>query len=437
MTTPTHVTPVAGAPPPMTPERWRAVDAILQAALAYEPERRDAVVADACDGDEALRSEVASLLSAHRNVAAGFLERPAAELLGAPEFAPLAMPRPEPRNVVEPGVNTRDSRNIAPRGRTVSARAALYAAVVTLVLGLAGGLLIDRSSLMQRWADDAPARNDAALAPTAKLLLTEVNRGGRALHAIPADRPWTPRYSPDGHRVAYGAFGEGRTTSDLWVTDLDAGTTRRLTDDGADANDPQWSADGASFAYSVRASRGKDLVLRPLEGGTARTLASRNGTQFPSDWLRDGSALLVTEETERGGHDILVQPADGSAARPYAATSADETAARISPDGRWVAYTSDVSGRAEVYLDSYPQPGRRVVISSGGGVHPVWRGDGRELYYWRDGALVAVPLGAAVSGTPTVRGAETVLFSAQYHIGVNTMYDVSPDGQRFVIIRQP
>jgi hypothetical protein len=131
-----------------------------------------------------------------------------------------------------------------------------------------------------------------------------------------------------------------------------------------------------------------------------------------------------------------VQPADGSPARPYAATSADETAARFSPDGRWVAYTSDESGRSEVYLDAYPRPGRRRIISSGGGVHPVWRGDGRELYYWRDGALVAVRLGAAVGGAPPAPGEQTVLFRAPYNVGVNTMYDVSPDGERFVIVRQ-
>ncbi|MGZ8457263.1 MAG: hypothetical protein ACXWZ4_11745, partial [Gemmatirosa sp.] len=245
-----------------------------------------------------------------------------------------------------------------------------------------------------------------------------------------------PRFSPDGRRVAYGAFGAGRTTSDLWVTDLEGGATRRLTDDDADGNDPQWSADGARIAYSAGAAGGKDVVLRRLDDGSARVLAAREGTQFPSDWLRDGSALLVTEEAGPNGHDVLVQPADGSAARPYAATRANETAARISPDGRWVAYTSDESGGAEVYLDSYPRAGRRLQLSSGGGMHPVWRGDGRELYYWRDGALVAVRLNAAGDALLKL-GAETVLFRAPYHVGVNTMYDVSADGKRFVIVLQP
>jgi Tol biopolymer transport system component len=237
--------------------------------------------------------------------------------------------------------------------------------------------------------------------------------------------------------VVYGAFGPGRESSDLWVTDLDAGTTQRLTDDEGDSNDPQWSRDGSAIVYSANAPAGKDVMLRSIDGGKQIVLATRTGTQFPSDWLRDGSALLVTDQAGPDRHDIVIQPKDGSAARPNAATAADETAARISPDGRWVAYTSDESGRPEVYLDSYPRPGRRVAISTGDGEHPVWRGDGRELYYWHDGALVAVQLGAAVGDAPPARVRESVLFRAQYHSGLNTMYDVSPDGQRFVIVRDP
>ena len=331
------------------------------------------------------------------------------------------------------------------RGRMVSARAAVYTAVVTLFVGLAGALALARSPLVERWTSTPsdvvrPATGSAsewALATVGDSPLMVVDRAGRPQRAIAANNPWTPRFSPDGRRVAYGAFGAGRSTSDVWVTDLEAGTTQRLTDDEADSNDPQWSPDGAIVAYSASAPGGKDLVMRWVSGGEARVLASREGTQFASDWLRDGSALLVTEEAGDNGHDLLVQPVDGSAARPYAATPADETAARVSPDGRWVAYTSDESGRAEVYLDSYARPGWRVKVSSGGGVHPVWRGDGRELYYWRGEALIAVQLGAAAGDAPPTVGASSGLFRAPYQVGFNTMYDVSPDGERFVIVRRP
>ena len=329
-------------------------------------------------------------------------------------------------------------------GRMVSARAAAYAVGVVLVLGLAGGWALGRSPLVERLSGAPPEVVVQPIDGGAEWLhaneedmsLTVVDRAGRSLGTIAANRPWTPRFSPDGRRVAYGAFGSGRSTSDVWVTDLGSGTTRRLTDDGNDSNDPQWSAEGATVAYSVSAPGGKDLLMRPVGGGDSRILATRAGTQFASDWLRDGSALLVTEEAGRSKRDIIVQPVDGSTPWPYAATSADETAARVSPDGRWVAYTSDESGRPEVYLDSYPRPRRRVSVSSNGGVHPVWRGDGRELYYWNDGALVAVRLDAVAGEAAPAVGKPIVLFRAPYYIGLNTMYDVSPDGGRFVIIHQ-
>jgi serine/threonine-protein kinase len=331
----------------------------------------------------------------------------------------------------------------ASRARMVSARTAMYAVGVVLAAGLVGGWEFARSPIVERLPDaplavvrqqiDGETRRRSA--GEEDMSLTVVDRAGRPLRTIAANRPWTPRFSPDGRQVAYGAFGSGRSTSDLWVTDFDAGRTRRLTDDGNDSNDPQWNPKGTALAYSVSAPDGKDVEVRPVGAGNPTILATRPGTQFPSDWLRDGSALLVTEETADNKHDILVQPADGSTPWAYAVTSADETAARVSPDGRWVAYTSDETGRLEVYLDSYPRPGRRVPVSWNGGAHPVWRGDGRELYYWKDGALVAVRVDAvADNGTPAI-GAPTILFRAQYYIGPNTMYDVSPDGERFVIVQ--
>jgi eukaryotic-like serine/threonine-protein kinase len=422
---------IAGEPPFAAPTRQAVVHRLMKEPPAPLAQRRPDVAPFV---DAAVRRALA--------------KRPGDRFASAAAFAAALLPVPTDESG---SWSTDDRLGTASRGRTVSARAAIYAAVATLVLGLVGGALIDPSSVLRRWTDGARAAatdardaatsvippRDVPLAPVGDGVLAVVDRAGRPLREIPAERPWTPRFSPDGRRVAYGAFGAGRATSDLWVADLEAGTTRRLTDGDSDANDPQWRADGSMLAYSVRAPDGKDIVVRPVANDEERVIARRSGVQYPSDWLRDGSALLVTEQGGPEGQDILVQPADGSAARPYAATAANESAARISPDGRWVAYTSDESGRAEVYLDSYPQPGKRITISSGGGAHPVWRGDGRELYYWRDGALIAVRLDAPAGGTPSVRGAETVLFRAPYFVGVSTMYDASPDGKRFVIARAP
>jgi eukaryotic-like serine/threonine-protein kinase len=382
-------------------------------------------------------------------------KRPEDRFPSAAAFAAAIVARPDHPGFAPGGPASNYRRELSDASaayspkRLIAARAAVYMTLAGIGAGLMGGWGLAHSPLTDRWRENRQAIQAPASAPAIAgapmdasqgtavdgLSLVVVDRAGRLQQTISANRPWTPRFSPDGHRVAYGAFGAGRGTSDLWITDLDAGTTQRFTDDDADSNDPQWSPDGAVIAYSVSAPGGKDLASRPVAGGEAHVLASRDGTQFPSDWPRQGKALLVTDESGADRHDILVQPANGALAQPYAATTADETAARLSPDGRWIAYTSDESGRAEVYLDSYPRPSHRIVVSRAGGIHPVWRGDGRELYYWRGDVLVAVAISVRPGGEPPAMGARTELFRAPYQGGLNTMYDASPDGERFVIVQ--
>ena len=244
-----------------------------------------------------------------------------------------------------------------------------------------------------------------------------------------------PRFSPDGRRIAFGANAPGHESSDVWVADLAAGTTQRLTTDGANNNDPQWSPDGESLVYSAtRPATNKDLFVRALAGGAARHLTSRPGVEWGSDWSPDGSAVLFTSFWSAGGFDIWTQPAAGGAARPYVASAAMESGARVSPDGRWAAYTSSESGRDEVYVQSFPTPGRTTLVSAAGGVAPVWRGDGRELYYWDGDQLVAVAVApGGAGGSLAVRG-RTPLFRAPYLATVHPNYDVSPDGTRFVLV---
>jgi len=429
----------AAAPPTMTPERWRAVDQILQRALVCTRDHRDDVVAHSCGNDIALRSEVSSLLAAYDATPGEFLERPAIEEHGV---SSAAVPPPTPVPAATHAQPT----------RTVSARVVVYVAAAAIMLGTVTGWSLARSATVERWratfraiqqqtnANAAPGANAAAstgvTGAAGDLSLVVVDRSGRVMREIAANRPWTPRFAPDGRRIAYAAFGEGRRTSDIWITDLDGGTPRRLTDDDADNNHPQWSPDGGTIAYAVNAPGGKNIAEQWASGGGLRILPSRPGTQFPTDWLRDGSALLVSEDAGSNQLDILVQPTDGSVPHLYAATRAQETAGRVSPHTHWVAYTSNESGRDEVYVDSYPRPGYRVMISQGGGVDPVWGGDGRSLYYWRGDALMAMPIDGSRGGRPPILGAERVLFHSAYEHSLNSMYDVSPDGARIVIVRR-
>ena len=435
-----------------------ALGAMLHEMLAGEPpfaaESRQAVIQrmllEPPASLQIKRADVPSSLdSAVRRAMA---KRPDDRFTSAASFATALTAPPGAQEVSQllpnaaPKERSSTAVNPAPSEKMVRRRVAVLGAIGALVVGLAGGWglshswvathpsvgdaspIVQPSGVIAR-VGDGDDGSDAAEDPGDGLSLIVVDRAGRIQRRISASRPWTPRFSPDGRRVAYGAYGSGRKSSDLWVTDLEAGKTQRLTDDTADSNDPQWSVDGSSLAYSVSANGGKDVASARI-GGASHVIASRPGTQFPSDWLRDGSALIVTEENG-GSHDIIIQPTNGSPAWPYLATSADETAARVSPNEKWIAYTSNASGREEVYLDSYPRAGHRAMVSRNGGIHPVWRADGRELFYWRGDTLFAVQVGASDG---SIAG-ERALFGAPYEAAPNTMYDASPDGQRFVIVK--
>jgi serine/threonine-protein kinase len=283
--------------------------------------------------------------------------------------------------------------------------------------------------------------------------LTLVDRVGRVVQTYPASAPWTPRFAPDGRRIAFGAFAPGESVSDIWITDLAAGTTERITADSTHDGDPQWSPDGQALVYSgARAGVAADLFVRTLAGGSPRQLTRRPGTEVPSDWSPDGKTVAFTAQSDTSGNDLWLQPIDGGAARAYLATPANEAGLRVSPNGRWAAYMSDETGRWEVYVQAYPTPGRKALVSAAGGVNPVWGRDGRTLYYWQLDAqspqgsqLIAASVGAddaATGGPLTVRG-RTPLFRASYlgidRLSVNPipLYDVSPDGSRIVLVAAP
>jgi serine/threonine-protein kinase len=275
----------------------------------------------------------------------------------------------------------------------------------------------------------------ATLSESNQRRLILADRQGRVTALVEGAGLWAPRYSPDAHRIAYGNYTPPAVDSDLWLYELQGGTSQRLTYEGKDSNDPQWSPDGRTIAFSTTLQGvPKDIYLHSVRGDRPdRLLLSMPGFQWPSDWSRDGKMLVFTNTASSDtGWDIWMLPVDsGARASPFLATLFLESGARLSPDGHWIAYTSNETGQSEVYVQSFPVAGNKVIISSGGGRDPAWRGDGRELFFWQGDRLIAAQLDPIVP--LAVRG-RAPLFHAAYIVGAHANYDVRADGQQFVVV---
>ncbi len=167
-------------------------------------------------------------------------------------------------------------------------------------------------------------------------------------------------------------------------------------------------------------------------GGQPERLSDSESLQIPESWSPDGQTLAFSELSPETGYDIWMLSLDGErTAQPFLQSRSNERYAAFSPNGRWIAYTSDESGRREVYVRSFPEPGAKRQVSTEGGFDPLWNPNGRELFYRRDGQMLAVETktdGELVLGTPRL------LFESDSYMSQESSYDVSADGERFVMI---
>jgi len=247
------------------------------------------------------------------------------------------------------------------------------------------------------------------------------------------------RFSPDGRRIAAVLSGEGGDQPDIWVLDRDANTFRRLTSDSASL-DPVWSPDGRHIAFATKPGGrhfGRAVRWIPAGGAdSAETLLPFEFGQHPAAFAPDGRALLLQIRHTVSGWDVWILPLPGERRlQPYLRGPSDEHSPTVSPDGRWLAYVSDESGRDEVYVRTFPTPGAPVQISAGDGREPRWAPSGREVFYRSQQDMVA----AAVSTSPSFRvERRSVLFDDKpylsFHVGA--AYDVHPDGRRFLMVRR-
>jgi serine/threonine protein kinase len=266
--------------------------------------------------------------------------------------------------------------------------------------------------------------------------LTWFDRSGNVLETIGSiGLNRNPRLSPDGTRAAVQIGVGALAVSSVWV--LGPGNiSSRVAESGFF---PMWSSDGRQLVYLVRVRDGKDRIVQKsvtAEGNEEQVLYSPAPLGHLDDLAPDGKYAVVSTITGQTNRDVIAVPLEG-AEKPIkiAATSAQEIYGRISPDGHWIAYSSDESGVSEVYVQAYPRAGSKTLVSRNGGTWPVWRRDGKELFYTSaDGMKLMV---VSVSGTTVLQpGAPQTLFDVRLigiGIGSPSQYDVTSDGQRFLI----
>jgi serine/threonine protein kinase len=288
-----------------------------------------------------------------------------------------------------------------------------------------------------RWGFFSAARGVVAfLSADTSTRLTWLDRMGREVGRLGDDaKIAAPVIAPDGRHVAVHRTDEDTGADDIWVFDPARGTGIRLAHSRESDSDPVWSPDGRLVAFS---RDGLAIYQAPASGsGEPRLmLRTRGGEIYPNDWAPDNSAIIYSDFSTSWADLWLLPLRPGGEPVPFRRTLFTEHQARFSPDSRWVAYTSDESGRPEVYLQALPPSTARLVASIDGGAQPMWRGDGKELYYLGlDGQLYAVQ--ARLEDGKAALGAPQPLFRIRTEpsslLNVRNEYTVLPDGSRFLV----
>ncbi len=263
-----------------------------------------------------------------------------------------------------------------------------------------------------------------------------VDREGRATPVTDLTRQFhSPRVSPDGGHVVVDISDQG--SRDIWVLDLEQGTLTRVSFE-SDANDPVWMPSGRRVCYATGKSGTRGVFCRNIDGeGEADSIYVADDEFTAGVWLPDGESVVLISQNVETLYDLWLRAPSGGTLTPLLNSSFSEGFPAVSPDGKWLAYVTDESGRNEVYARSLAGGGR-VQVSRNGGQEPAWSRDGRELFYVEAGGGGSRMIAAAVRTTPDLRvTSRTPLFDASDYerAAPHANYDLHPDG-RFLMIRR-
>ena len=267
--------------------------------------------------------------------------------------------------------------------------------------------------------------------------LTWFDRGGKRLESVgePSDMSGI-FFSPDRKTVAVVARDASGPKPDIWLYNVLRGIRTRFTFDLAQDSNPVWSPDGRTIVFrSDRTSLG-NLYRKPADGASNEELLfSDPYIKTPFSFSPDGKNLAYQEQTPKTGNDIWILPdplgpLGASKPYPFVQTDFEETAPHFSPDGHWIAYVSNESGKTEVYVTPFPIPGGKRQISGAGGANPKWRQDGKELFY-------TAPGGQIMSAEVDANGSAFEVKKIGPLFAPGGAYDVSADGQRFLVAAPP
>jgi Tol biopolymer transport system component len=245
--------------------------------------------------------------------------------------------------------------------------------------------------------------------------------------------PTFPRLSPDGQHLAFAGANALDGNRDIWIVDLERDLQTRLTTEKGSHGNPIWSPDGNAVYFHSNRGKSYGIFRKQVDGSGEAELVLESDTPIPiRDVSPDGRYLAYCPAMPGTLTDIFLLPLEGDLSpESFAASPADQGSPRFSPDGRWIAYDSDETGRFEIYLRRFPGPGGKFPVSGEGGSRPQWSQDGRRLFYRTDDAI----------WVSTLEGQDGALRigKARRLVELESIYlpslVVAPDEERFMLVR--